>query len=61
VRGLRPDDRGFYLALVLSAGYLDAMIQKPLDAMVAEKLISGTVDASKYIDLSFFLPKPRAR
>jgi sulfonate transport system substrate-binding protein len=41
-------------------GCVSAMtIQKPIDAMVGEKLIPQTVDASKYLNLSY-LPKPCA-
>jgi sulfonate transport system substrate-binding protein len=36
-----------------------ASIQKPIDAMVEEKLLETRVDASKYLNLSF-LPKPCA-
>jgi hypothetical protein len=32
-------------------------IQKPIDAMVEEKLIAAPVDAAKYLALSY-LPRP---
>ena len=37
-----------------------AAIQKPIDAMVEEKLLEAKIDAAKFVDLSY-LPKPCAR